>query len=154
MNDHCVNPLYVFRKEPIDILLHIKSFIKHPITEINDIRIKALRESTIGKLELHQTDINNNSEKYFPTMDNNLLFSFCGEYVLSPDEERFWKNYISNLINEKIKYIKTFNNSDTLLYNLKNWQKIKQNLHINIYNQCRYPYLSELETLFEKHLSI
>jgi hypothetical protein len=153
MNNHCVNPLYVFRKEPIDILLHIKSFIKHPITEINDIRIKALRETTIGKLVLHQTDINNNSEKYFPTMDNNLLFAFCGGYVLSPDEERFWKNYISNLINEKIKYIKTFNNSDTLLYNLKNWQSRNSWIE-NIYNQCRYPYLSELETLFEKHLSI
>jgi len=146
MNNYCINPLYVFRKEPMDILLHIRSFIKHPISEINDIRIKALQESITRKLELHKTGVNNNGMGYFPTGNQQCLPMW--EHILSPDEERFWKNYISNLINEKIKYTEIFNNSDTMLFNLKNRQKTNKDLHMNIYNQCKYPYILELETLF------
>ena len=138
----------------MDILLHIRSFIKHPISEINDMRIKALQESITRKLELHKTGINNSGIGYFPTASKFITCPTTWGHILSPDEEQFWKNYISNLINEKIKYTEIFNNSDTMLFNLKNWQKTNKDLHKNIYNECKYPYISELETLFEKHLSI
>jgi hypothetical protein len=122
------------------------SFIKHPVSEINDIRIKTLQESIISKLELHKTGINDSGVGYFPT--GNQPWLTVWEHILSPDEEQFWKKYISKLINEKINYINMFNNSDTMLFNLKFWQKKNKDLHMNIYNQCKYGYLTELETLF------
>lgn len=149
MNNHCINPIYVFRKRPMDILLHIMSFVKHPISEIINIRSTAIRESIICNLEAHKTYVDNGDcSKYFSNGSDSWLNMF-GD--VSPNEEFFWCTYISAVISKKIKYTRTCRNIDTMLFNLKN---IRNGIYGIIYDQCKYPYISELETLFEKHLSI
>ena len=135
MLNTCLDPLYVFRKTPTDILLHIRTFVKHPISEITNIRSNMIRQSILNKLEKHKENIEN---------------GFCenkSNYILSPDEERFWQTYDLNIINQKITYVKMHYTIDTILYYLQS--TINEGYKgIISYNWVRY-YLSELETLFK-----
>ena len=133
MLNTCLDPLYIFRKTPTDILLHIRTFIKHHISEITNIRSNMIQQSILNKLEKHKENIEN---------------GFCenkSNYILSPDEERFWQTYVLNIINQKITDVKLYHNIETILIYLQN---NKENNGIISYNWMRY-YLSELETLFK-----
>ena len=132
MLNTCLDPLYVFRKTPTDILLHIRTFVKHPISEITNIRSNMIRQSILNKLEEHKENIENG------VCENK-------SYILSPDEEQFWETYVLNIINQKITDVKLHHNIDAILIYLQN---NKENNEIISYNLMRC-YLSELETLFK-----
>ena len=128
MINQIINPLYVFRNIPECIQNYIKTFLIHPITENR--RFLKTRILSRNLKILNNLEIEGNIHYYLKISDN---------IVLLPCEENFWEKYISNLINNKIIYLKTSPNIDKMLLNLG-----------IIYNSVNYQYLNELKAVLEK----
>ena len=137
MPNTCLDPMYVFRIIPTDILLHIRTFIKHPISEITNIRSNMIRQSILGKLGKYKENIKN---------------GFCENksYILSPDQEQFWQTYVLNIIDKKITDVKAHDNIDAILFYLQS-NKENNGIISNNWERC---YLSEIINIIKKHLDI
>lgn len=130
MLNTCLDPLYVFRKTPTDILLYMRTFIKHPISEITNIRSNMIRQSILDKLGKYKENIESG-------------FYENKSYILSPDEEQFWKTYVLNIIDKKITDMKAHYNIDTLLFYLQSNTKNNGIISDN-WERC---YLSEIRNI-------
>lgn len=140
MNNSILDPLYVFTTVPMDILSQIRLFMYHPNTEIKQIRKDIIIDNNIRLLEKIKKTYDDELHRYINIPKN---------AELSPDEEGFWKRYISEMISNKITYLKKNPNIEEIILYYKSYlNSMFINLHAINYQQSLYPFIKELTRIF------